>query len=62
MILTKRVSRLFRKDLVVFRCETDRRLVTESQSCLSAHGGHTLKQPVDVSLIEWILIQLGVIR
>jgi hypothetical protein len=62
MFLTKKVKRLFRKELSVSRCETDWMVVTDSQSSLSSHGGHKVRTPVDLSLFEYILIQLGVIR
>jgi len=62
MFVTCKVKRLFRDSIQVYRCITCENLATERSESLSHHGGHRVKQPVNVSLIEWVAIQIGMIR
>jgi len=45
---------------MILRCETCGNLVGDKQ--LKDHGGHRLRTACKVSLWEWILVKLGVIR
>ncbi len=58
---TRWVWRPFRELLEVDRCQ-DGAIVTNSQSSLSRHAGHTMKQPVKISLWEMLLIWFNIIR
>jgi hypothetical protein len=62
LVPTSKVWRPFGEPLEVHRCDTDRRIVTRSQSSVSKHPGHYIRQPVLLSLFELILIWLRVIK
>lgn len=59
---TRFVWRPFGTLLELDRCQVDGRLVGESQAALSRHQGHTLKQPVLLSLLELLLVWVRWIR
>lgn len=59
---TKSVWRPFGKYLEVDRCVADGGLVSDSQSSLSRHCGHSMRGPVRVTLFEMVLIWIRFIR
>lgn len=59
---TRYIWRPFGELLEVDRCATDGGLVTNSQSSLSRHGGHMMKQPCIISIFELVLIWVRIIR
>lgn len=59
---TKYVWRPFGGLLECDRCQVDGRIVTNSQSSISGHLGHSMKQPVLLSVVEMILIWVRWIR
>lgn len=59
---TRYVWRPFRDLLEVDRCDADRAIVTNSQSSLSRHLGHRMRQPVKITLWEMLLIWFNIIR
>ncbi len=58
---TRYVWRPFGEVLEIDRCVVDGGLVTNSQASLSRHFGHTMRQPVKISIVEMILIWLRII-
>lgn len=70
-----KVSRFFRKPLEVYRCQTDGGIIPQ-HSCPTdgrgnvfrhrcpseCHSGHYMKQPVLLTKMEYLKIQLGLIR
>ena len=52
-----------KKPIDVYRCMTCETLVVdESQESLKLHGGHKLKSPCKVSLLEYLALVLRIIR
>lgn len=62
MIVASKLQIPFRGMLSVYRCMTCGRLALESQFSLSQHGGHSMKQPCNVSFFEYVGLVLGVIK
>lgn len=64
MILYRKLLLIGRKKPIdVYRCETCGTLVVdERQESLMLHGGHKLKSPCRVSLLEYLALVLGIIR
>lgn len=52
---------LFGKAFKIARCKTDGGLVTEAQSSLFIHAGHSLTDPVILTNLEWLFIKIGII-
>lgn len=60
---TIEIFRPFRTPLSIRRCEADGGLVcVANQASLSVHAGHRVKSPVQISLLELLLIWVGVIK
>lgn len=59
---TRFIDRPFGAPLEVFRCETDGGIGAVSQSCLSNHLGHKVRQPVIVKPHELLMIWLRLIK
>jgi hypothetical protein len=62
VIVTSKLKLPFRKPLSLFRCKTCERIVIDSQFSYKEHIGHMLKQPCNVSLMEYIGLFLGLIK
>lgn len=54
--------RPFRTPLELYRCETDRLLLTDNLMSVGHCAGHHIRQPATPTLFELILIYLGIIR
>ena len=59
---TRYIWRPFGEILEIDRCAVDGGIVTYSQASLSRHLGHTMKQPVIISVWELFLIWVRVIQ
>ena len=59
---TRYIWRPFGELLEVDRCVADGGLVTDSQSSLSRHVGHSMRGPVKISLLEMIFVWIRIIK
>lgn len=59
---TRYIWRPFGELLEVDRCAVDGAIVTNSQSSLSRHLGHAMKQPVKINIFEMLLIWIRIIE
>jgi hypothetical protein len=55
-------KRPFQKPIELYRCETDHLLLTDKLMAKGHCAGHHIRQPATPTILELVLIYLGIIR